>query len=104
MACSSTWPNFENARSAIEWALSHDEVILAARVATTFSRVSLHLGMYAELRGWLDAVLRRLDADAQPELAARAWCQLCYGNVWVTQDRGGVNVPSSSASAATTQS
>ena len=69
-------PEFENARFAIEWALSHDEVILAARVATTFSRVSLHLGMHAGLRGWLDAVLDRLDADAQPELAARAWNQV----------------------------
>ena len=29
--------------------------------------------MYAEVRGWLDAVLLRLDADAQPELAARVW-------------------------------
>ncbi len=70
-------PEFENVRSAVEWALSHDEIILAARVATAFSRVSIHhLGMYAELRGWLEAVLRRLDADAQPELAARVWNQL----------------------------
>jgi predicted ATPase len=68
-------PEFENARSAIEWALSHDEVVLAARVATVFSALSSH-GIYTELRGWLDEVLRRLDADAQPELAARAWLQL----------------------------
>jgi predicted ATPase/class 3 adenylate cyclase len=69
-------PEFENARSAIDWALSHDEVILAAAVATAFSKISLHLGINTELRGWLDAVVRRLDADAQPELAARAWSEL----------------------------
>jgi predicted ATPase len=65
-------PESENTRSVIDWALSHDEVILAARVATAFYGLFLHLSMYAEVRGWLDAVLRRLDADAQPELAARA--------------------------------
>ncbi|MGB6519568.1 MAG: hypothetical protein WBE79_13815, partial [Candidatus Cybelea sp.] len=69
-------PEFENTRSAIEWALSHDDVILAARIATGFSVGFLHLGMYAELRGWLEAVLRRLDVDARPELAARSWNQL----------------------------
>jgi predicted ATPase/class 3 adenylate cyclase len=69
-------PEFENARSSIEWALAHDEVVIAARIAVGFSRLYRHLGMYAELRSRLDAVLGRLDADAQPALAARTWCDL----------------------------
>jgi tetratricopeptide (TPR) repeat protein len=69
-------PEFENARSAIHWALSHDEVILAARIASGFSRPYRYLGEEAEMRSWLDAVLAKLDADAQAALAARAWCAL----------------------------
>jgi predicted ATPase/class 3 adenylate cyclase len=66
-------PELENARSAIDWALSQGEVILAARIAVGFSKLYRDRGMYAELRSWVDAVLPRLDADAQPALAARAW-------------------------------
>jgi predicted ATPase/class 3 adenylate cyclase len=71
-------PEFENARSAIEWALAHDEVILAARILVGFSELYRHLGLYAELRSRLDAALGRLDADAQSALAARAWNELSY--------------------------
>ena len=69
-------PEYENARSAINWALSQNEIVVAARIATVFSRLSLHLGMYGELRGWLEAVLARLDDDRQPELASQAWDKL----------------------------
>ncbi|MBV8067443.1 MAG: adenylate/guanylate cyclase domain-containing protein, partial [Candidatus Eremiobacteraeota bacterium] len=66
-------PEFENVLSAIEWALSHDEVALAARAVVGFSTIYVSLGPYAKLRGWLEAVLARLDAGTQPALAARAW-------------------------------
>jgi predicted ATPase/class 3 adenylate cyclase len=69
-------PELENARSAIHWALSHDEVVLAARIAVGFYRLYRYLGMWADLRSWLDAVLARLDVDAQPALAAQAWTAL----------------------------
>jgi len=69
---------FENARSAIAWALSHDETILAARILVSFSATYRELGVYAEMRSRLDEVLGRLDADAQPALAARVWHALSY--------------------------
>ena len=65
-------PELENARSAIDWALSHDEVILAARAAG-ISEFYWTLGGEAELRKWLESLVERLDAAAQPALAARAW-------------------------------
>jgi predicted ATPase/class 3 adenylate cyclase len=65
-------PELENVRSAIDWALSRDEVTLAARIAVGFWRPYRDLGMWADLRSWLDAVLGRLDADAEPALVARA--------------------------------
>jgi predicted ATPase/class 3 adenylate cyclase len=69
-------PEFDNERSAIHWALSHDEVVLAARIATGFARSYRNFGLEAEVRSWLDAVLAKLDADAQPALAARVWSEL----------------------------
>jgi predicted ATPase/class 3 adenylate cyclase len=66
-------PEFENARSAIDWAFAHDEVILAGRILVGFAGLYGRLGLNAELRNRLDAVLGGLDADAQPALAARAW-------------------------------
>jgi predicted ATPase/class 3 adenylate cyclase len=76
-------PEFENARSAVDWALAHDEVIPAARILAGFSGLYQRHGMLVELRSRLDAVLGRLDADTQPALTARAWNQLAsttYGS------------------------
>ena len=69
-------PEFENARSAVDWGLAHDEVILAARTLAGFSGLYQRHGMHAELLSRLDAALGRLDADAQPALAGRAWREL----------------------------
>jgi predicted ATPase/class 3 adenylate cyclase len=69
-------PEFDNARSAVHWALEHGEVVLAARIAADFARPYRNLGLEAEMRSWLDAVLAKLDADAQPALAARVWSEL----------------------------
>ena len=71
-------PEFENVHSATDWALAHGEVILAARILVGFSGLYHRRGMRAELRSRLDAVLDSLDTDAQPALAARAWCRLSY--------------------------
>ncbi|MGC1380677.1 MAG: adenylate/guanylate cyclase domain-containing protein [Candidatus Baltobacteraceae bacterium] len=69
-------PEAENARSATDWALSHDEVVLAARLVVGFSSTYRRLVGEAETKGRIEAVIERLDAGAQPELAARAWAAL----------------------------
>ncbi|MBV8531223.1 MAG: hypothetical protein JO104_07885, partial [Candidatus Eremiobacteraeota bacterium] len=66
-------PELENARSALDWALSQDEVVLAARIVVGFWGSYQRRVGQAEVRSRLEAVLERLDADAQPSLAARAW-------------------------------
>jgi predicted ATPase/class 3 adenylate cyclase len=71
-------PDFENARSAIDWALSHDEILLAARILAGFSSIYKRLIGEAEVENRLEAVLERLDASAQPALAARVWYALAY--------------------------
>ncbi len=76
--CAEVLPEFENARSAIDWALSHGQTILAARILVSFSNTYRQLGVYTEMRRRLDAVLGGLDADAQPALAARLWHALSY--------------------------
>jgi predicted ATPase/class 3 adenylate cyclase len=69
-------PEAENARSAIDWALSHDEVLLAARIVVGFSSIYRRLVGGAETRSRLETVIERLDAVAEPALAARAWAAL----------------------------
>ncbi|MFY9718853.1 MAG: helix-turn-helix domain-containing protein, partial [Candidatus Cybelea sp.] len=71
---------FENGRSAINWALSHDDIVLAARVVAGFSGPYGHLGGYTEGRRWLSAVLDKLDANVEPLLTARVMSALS----WVT--------------------
>lgn len=63
----------ENAHAAIEWALSHDEVILAARILSGFYGVYRRLVGETRVRSHLDAVLAGLDAAVQPALAGRVW-------------------------------
>jgi predicted ATPase/Tfp pilus assembly protein PilF/DNA-binding XRE family transcriptional regulator len=66
-------PELENARSAFDWALSAGEVSLAAGIACGFAVIWRLNHGHAEPRRWLEAVLPRLDATAQPVIAARAW-------------------------------
>jgi predicted ATPase/DNA-binding XRE family transcriptional regulator len=66
-------PELENARAAIDWALSADEVSLAARIACGFTGIWRLNHGYAEPRRWLEVVLPRLDAAAEPLMAARGW-------------------------------
>jgi predicted ATPase/class 3 adenylate cyclase len=66
-------PELENARSAIGWALEHDEVILAARCVVGFSGLYRRLEHAAQFRSWLEPVLERLDDAAEPALVAGAW-------------------------------
>ncbi len=66
-------PELENARAAIEWALSHDEIVLAARIVGGFFVIYRRLAGEAEIRSWLHEVLERLDDAAHPARAARAW-------------------------------
>ncbi len=66
-------PELENARAAIDWGLSADEVSLAARIACGFTGIWRLNHGYAEPRRWLEAVLPRLDAAAEPLMAARGW-------------------------------
>jgi predicted ATPase/class 3 adenylate cyclase len=68
--------DFENARAAMEWALSHDEVISAARIVVGFTNSYRAIAGEAEVRSLLEAVLARLDPTTQPALAARAWDKL----------------------------
>lgn len=69
-------PEAENARAAIDWALSHDEVLLAARIVVGFSSIYRRLVGGAETRSRLETVIERLDPVAHPALAARAWAAL----------------------------
>ncbi len=66
-------PEIENARVAIDWALLHDEVVLAARILAGFDRPYQQLFGAAQVSSRFEAVLARLDAAAQPALAARVW-------------------------------
>ncbi|HLY02015.1 MAG TPA: helix-turn-helix domain-containing protein [Candidatus Cybelea sp.] len=66
-------PELENARAAIAWALSADEVSIASRITCGFARIWRVNRGDAEPRRWLDAVLSRLDGVAEPGVAAQAW-------------------------------
>ena len=69
-------PEAENACAAIDWALSRDEVVLAARIVVGFSSIYRRLVGEAETRSGFQTVIERLDAVAQPALAARVWAAL----------------------------
>lgn len=71
--CARFDPEAENALAAIDWALSHDEVALAAQVVVGFSGAYRRLVGEVEVRKRLEVVLERLDSAAYLELAARTW-------------------------------
>ena len=66
-------PEFENVRAAIDWALAHGDIVLAARILAGFSGSYRRLVGEAELIGRLDPVIAGLDSDEHTALAARAW-------------------------------
>ncbi|HET6277013.1 MAG TPA: adenylate/guanylate cyclase domain-containing protein [Candidatus Cybelea sp.] len=66
-------PEIENARFAVDWALSHDEILLAARILAGFSSPYQRLIGALEVSSRLELVLERLDAAAQPAVAAHVW-------------------------------
>jgi tetratricopeptide (TPR) repeat protein len=66
-------PELENIRAALEWALSIDDVTLAAAVAAGHAAVWTAARGAIEPRRWLETILPRLDGRDAPMLAARAW-------------------------------
>jgi predicted ATPase/class 3 adenylate cyclase len=74
-------PEIENARVAIDWALSHDEILLAERILAAFAETYQRLIGAAEVSSRLEAVLERLDTAEQPAPAARAWYALALISV-----------------------
>ncbi len=71
--CARFDPEAENALAAIDWALSHGDVALVARVVVGLSGAYRRLVGEAEARNRVETVLERLDSAAYPELAARTW-------------------------------
>jgi tetratricopeptide (TPR) repeat protein len=69
-------PELENARSALAWAVAHDETIVAARIAYGFSGIYRRHGGEAEIKRWLEIILERIDAAAEPLVAGRLWYAL----------------------------
>jgi predicted ATPase/class 3 adenylate cyclase len=76
-------PELENVRSAIEWALSHDEPVLAARIFSGFRLHSTYQRVVgeSEVLSWLEELLERIDATAQPVLSARMWHLLSWTTI-----------------------
>lgn len=71
-------PEIENACFAIDCAVSHDEIVPAARILSGFFSPYQRLIGAAEVSSRLKAVLERLDVAAQPALAARMWLASAY--------------------------
>ena len=69
-------PSLRTRASAIEWALSHDETLPAARILAGFSWAYQRLIGAVEASSRLKTVLERLDSTAQPPLQTRAWSAL----------------------------
>ncbi len=66
-------PELDNARSAMEWALSEGDLHVAMRIAAGFSLIwSMSRGQ-AEPRRWLEAVLPHLGEEPDPVVAAHVW-------------------------------
>jgi predicted ATPase/DNA-binding XRE family transcriptional regulator len=66
-------PELENARTAIEWALSVGEISLAARIASEFTGIWRLNHSQAEPRRWLERITSTLDGEVAPSLQARVW-------------------------------
>lgn len=69
-------PESENARAAVDWAVSHDEIALATRIIVGLSPVYRRLVGERQVRSRLEALLERLDPATQTALAAQAWYAL----------------------------
>jgi predicted ATPase/DNA-binding XRE family transcriptional regulator len=60
----------DNARAALEWTLTADDAVTAARILGGLGGAWTRAGLLAECRRWCERVLEKLDGDAYPELAA----------------------------------
>lgn len=63
----------ENARAAIDWALSHNHVTVAARAIVGFASPFIKVFGRHEFRMRVESVLKRLDEQEHPGLAALSW-------------------------------
>ena len=67
-------PEIDNLRAALGWALQHDQApVLGAAIAGSLLQLWFALGLVAEGRQWIAMALERIDADAQPAIAAALW-------------------------------
>jgi predicted ATPase/Tfp pilus assembly protein PilF len=66
-------PELDNARSAMEGALSAADLPVAMRIAAGFSLIWSTSRGQAEPRRWLEAVLPHLDEEPDPVVASHVW-------------------------------
>ncbi|MBV9332478.1 MAG: helix-turn-helix domain-containing protein [Candidatus Eremiobacteraeota bacterium] len=59
----------DNARAALKWTLTADDVVTAARILGGLGGGWTRVGLLAECRRWCERVLEKLDGDTYPELA-----------------------------------
>jgi non-specific serine/threonine protein kinase len=67
------WPEIDNVRSALEWALHSDvyeDVLLAGHIAGNFRGLWIIPGLFKECRRWIELALAQVDATGQPLMVA----------------------------------
>jgi predicted ATPase len=67
-------PEVDNARSVFEWVLSGElegDALIAARILCGMYRHWLHTIRFQELRGWVVAVLARINVERHPRIVCR---------------------------------
>jgi predicted ATPase len=68
------WPDFDNFRSALDWSINsadNDAALLGARIVYGFRAVWFFTGQESERRRWAESLLRLIDEQRHPLLAAR---------------------------------
>ncbi|MBV9718685.1 MAG: helix-turn-helix domain-containing protein [Candidatus Eremiobacteraeota bacterium] len=63
----------DNARAALEWTLTVDDAVAAARIVGGLGGAWARIGLLAECRRWCERVLEKLDGASYPELAASVY-------------------------------
>ena len=77
-------PELDNARSAMEWALSEGDLHVAMRIAAGFSLIwSMSRGQ-AEPRRWLEAVLPHLGEEPDPRRSGARVARSILADLWLT--------------------
>jgi predicted ATPase/transcriptional regulator with XRE-family HTH domain len=67
-------PWLDNARAALTWALGPDgDAVLAGRIVGGLRGMWRSAGLSLECRRWATSVLEHIDADSNPEVAARSF-------------------------------